>query len=338
MKRTLRLAALAAVASGALALAGNAFATQTIAVSQTATGLTIKVSQDQSDPQPAKITIYVPNGYQLSATQAPGTTIGSTSGHVFARDLNIPLPLSGNVVAADPAAHTTDACSPGGHAAVWDLQLTIAGNTIHLFVYVNPTSGAETAVGSAKLEVCLGPADVPPNTPGRSPNGAQLLDATFTVNNTITPPTGPTRWISLWTPYAAGIGVPNAAGTVEARSFVGPGSVTIASRITDKKKKLVRITGIATQSGIAVVGAKVSLLINSRTRFTAKTSASGSYTFRLQNTRRVVTTTFFQVRLTAGARDITATGCANPSRPPLPCVSATAGPFTAVSRKIKVRL
>jgi hypothetical protein len=338
MTTSLRLAAPAAFATAALALAGNAFATQTIAVSQSASSLTIKVAQDQTDPQPAKIIIYLPAGYTLNPAQAPGTTIGTTSGHVFARDLNIPLPLSGNVLALDPALHTMDPCSPGVHVAVWDLHLTVAGQAIDLPVYVSQTTGTETALGAAKLEVCLGPSDVPVGTPGRSPNGAQLLDATFTVNNTITPPSGASRVTSLWTPWGSGTGMPNPAGTVEARAFAGSGSATISARVTNRKKKLVRISGRAIQSGIGAAGAKVGLLINSRMRFSTKTSANGGYAFRLQNTRRAVSTTFFQVKVSAPVRDITATGCATPTFSAIPCVSATAGPFTATSKKIRLKL
>jgi hypothetical protein len=338
MQTILRLATVSVIATAALAFAGNAFATQRIAVSQTATSLTIKVTQDQSDPQPAKITIYIPSLYQLHAAGAVGSTIGTTSGQVFSRDLNIALPLSGDVVVLDPAQHTKDVCSPGSHVAVWDLHLTVAGQAIDLPVYLSATSGGETALGQAKLETCLGPADVPQGAPGRSPNGAQLLDATFTVNNQLTPPVGSSGWTSFWVPYAAGTGVPNAAGTIEARSVVGPGAATIVSRITNRRRKLLRLTGRVTQGGIPVGGVRVRLLINSKARFSTTTQANGGYVFRLRNTRRRVTTTFFQASVTAPARDITATGCANPTQQGVACVSATAGPFGAKSRKIRIRL
>src|SRR5919205_3797162 len=100
MKTLLKLAVLALAGTAALAFAGNALATQKLSVSQSATSLTIKVTQAQSDPQPAKIQIFVPTGYTLNTSAAPGTTIGTTSGSVFARDASIPLPLQGNVVVA----------------------------------------------------------------------------------------------------------------------------------------------------------------------------------------------------------------------------------------------
>src|SRR4051794_41483501 len=95
MKTLLKLAVLALAGTAALALAGNALATQKLSVTQSATSLTIKLSQAQTDPQPARISIFVPAGYTLNTAQAPGTVIGSTSGSVFAPDAEIPLPLSG---------------------------------------------------------------------------------------------------------------------------------------------------------------------------------------------------------------------------------------------------
>jgi hypothetical protein len=164
-----------------------------------------------------------------------------------------------------------------------------------------------------------------------------LLDATFTVENTLTPPAGPATWISFWTPYKAGSPAPDPGSTVEARSFVGPGSVTLRAKVLNKAMKIVRLSGVVTQGG-PVAGAKVALSINTRTRFATKSNASGGFAFRLQNTNRRATTTFFQAVATAVARDITSTGCSSPTMPPIRCVSATAGPFTAKSAKIKVRI
>jgi hypothetical protein len=307
-------------------------------VSQTATSLTIKVTQTANDQQPAKIQIYAPEGYTLNTSQAPGTTIGTTSGQVFARDQNIPLPLTGDVVVDNPANHTTDACSPGNNQAVWILRLSVAGQTIALPVYVNPTSGTEVGLGSAKLTVCLAPADTPQGSPGRSPFGAQLLSATFTVNNVFTAPAGAKRWTSLWTPYNAGNGVPNAAGTVEARAFVGPAAVTVTGRVTNKARRTVQIRGRVSYGGASVAGAAVRLLVNGKARFSGTSKAGGAYTFNLQKTVKKKSTTFFQVRATSGERDVTATGCAEPSVPGIACVSATQGAFNVVSRKIKIRL
>ena len=85
MKILLKLAVLALASTTALALAGNALAVQKLSVTQSSTALTIKISQAQSDQQPARIAIYVPTGYSINTSAAPGTKIGTTSGSVFAR-------------------------------------------------------------------------------------------------------------------------------------------------------------------------------------------------------------------------------------------------------------
>lgn len=337
MKTLFKLVVLASTATAALALAGNALAVQKLSVSQSATSLTIKVSQAQTDPQPARISIYVPTGYSLNTSQGPGTVIGTTSGSVFARDANIPLPLSGDVVVAPPNTNAAP-CFTGTHTAVWLLRLQVAGQQIQLPIAVDQTSGTAGALGAYQLVTCLAPSDVPQGTPGRSPNGAQLLEAVFTVNNIFTVPAGTSVWKTLTTPYTPGTGVPNAAGTVETRSIVGTGAISIGKKITSLKKRMLRLSGKVSQAGAAVAGSQVTLLLNGKvSKFKARTNAVGNYTINLRKTGKKSTTTF-QARVTVAERDVTTTGCASPSVPPVPCVSATASGFTALSAKIKVRL
>lgn len=336
MKTILKLAVLAVAGTAALALAGNALATQKLSIRQTATSLTIKDSQAQSDQQPVKIQIYVPSGYTINASQAPGTKIGTTTGTVFARDQNIPLPLSGDVVVVPPTTNAPG-CDPVTHLAVWNLALSVAGQTINLPVHVDQTVGAETGLGAYKLVICLAPSDVPQGTPGRSPFGAQLLEATFTVENVFTVPAGQSIWKAITTPYAPGTGVPNVAGTVETRSFVTDGAVTIAGKVTSKARRLLKLSGRVTQAGAAVAGAQVSILVNGKARFRARSNAGGNYSLTLKKTGKKATTTF-QASVNVAERDITSSGCATPSLPGIACVSATSSPFTAVSKKFTVRI
>jgi hypothetical protein len=336
MKRVVKLAVLAGAAMTALAFAGNALAVQKLSVSQTATSLTIKITQAQSDAQPAKIQIFVPASYTLNTTAAPGTVIGTTSGSVFARDANIPLPLSGDVVVAPPNTNAPG-CTTGTHLAVWLLRLQVAGQAIQLPITVDPNTNISFGGGSV-LVTCLAPADVPQGTPGRSPNGAQLLEADFTVNNLFQVPAEATTWKALTTPYSPGTGTPNVAGSVETRALVGTGALTIGTRVTNKKKRTLRISGKLTQAGAAVAGSQVRLLLNGKaSRFTARTAPTGNYTVVLRKTGKKSTTTF-QARVTVAERDVTSTGCQSPTLPIAPCVSATASGFTAVSRKVRVRL
>jgi hypothetical protein len=221
------------------------------------------------------------------------------------------------------------------HLTVWNLALSVAGQTINLPVHVDQLAGAAAALGAYKLVVCLAPSDIPPGTPGRSPFGAQLLEATFTVDNIFTPPADPAVWKTITTPYAPGTGAPNPAGTVETRSFVSDGTVSIAGKVG--KGRLLRLTGKVSQAGAAVAGATVSILVNGKARFRSRTSSTGSYSVTLKKNGKKTTTTF-QARVTVAERDITSTGCASPTLPGVACVSATSSPFTVVSRKLTIRL
>jgi hypothetical protein len=335
MKTILRLAVLVVAGTAALALAGNALATQKLSVRQTATSLTVKVSQAQSDPGPARVSVYVPSGYTINTSATPGTKIGSASGMVFSRDANIPLPLSGDVTAAAPSQGVA-ACDPATHLAVWILALSVAGQGLNLPVHVDQTAGAEAALGAYKLVICVPPDDVPVGTPGRAPQGTRLLDATFTLDNVFTVPAGQSIWKAITTPWAGG--TPNVAGTVETRAFAANGTISIAKKV-NAKARLVRFTGKVTQAGAPVAGARVTLLLNGKvTRFSARTNASGNYSIVLKKSGRKTTSTF-QARVVVAERDVTTTGCASPT-PGVPggCVSATAAAFTAVSAKLRIRL
>jgi predicted thioesterase len=157
------------------------------------------------------------------------------------------------------------------------------------------------------------------------------------VNNVFTVPAVQSTWKTITTPYLPSVGRPNVAGTVETRATASPGSLTIASRVTSAARRIVRFTGRVTQGGAAVAGAQVSVLINGRARFRARTNAGGNYSVVLKKTGKK-TTARFQARVTVAERDITTTGCSSPTLPGVACVSATASGFTAVSRVIRIRL
>jgi hypothetical protein len=336
MKTIIRLALLVAAATAALGLAGKSFATQKLSVRQDATSMTVRVSQAQSDPQPAKVTIYVPSGYTLNTSQAPGTKIGTATGNSFVRDQNTSLPLAGDVIVAPPDTNAIG-CATGTHLTVWVLDLQVAGQSQKVPVHIDATTGSETALGAYKLVICLPAADVPKDTPGRSPNGAQLLDMTFKVNSVFTAPVGQSIWKAITTPWTPRLPMPNPSGTVESRAFVSSGAVSLASKVLSAAKRIVKFSGEVTQSGSVLPGTQVNLLIDDKARFRARTNARGGYSVTLKKTgKRSVTT--FQARVTVAERDLTATGCGSPSLLGVACVSATGSPFTAVSRKIKVRI
>jgi hypothetical protein len=353
MHRGIRAALVATAGAATLSFTGSALAanTATVAVWHTpmalngSTSTTIHVAVPKSTDPIARLAIYAPAGYAATLGQATGTNIGSVEAAAFSYDTQLTLPLSGSVVTDDPAKHTSDACSPGTHAGVWILNLSVSGQTLQVPVYVDATSGSETALGAYRLIICLPPPDVPEGTPGRAAFGAQLLDAKFTVNGIFkTPATaGVLRWETLFTPYNAGKGTPNAIGTFEARSLVQLPVVLGLGVTYNKKKATYVLKGKLTEGGTPDAGISVNVF---RARSaatlpkvaTAKTKTDGSWTFT--GKLKPKKTTYFKVSASVGERDFTAQGCANPLPPtvaPAGCASATLPPWLTASRVVRLK-
>jgi hypothetical protein len=327
-----------------LVAAGSALAapnTATVAVSHTpmapgsSQATTIDITVPAATDPIAAITIYVPTGYTLNLSAAPNTTIGSVTAAALAHDAGLTLPLVGNVVTDSPAAHTTDACTPGVvHAAVWNLDLSVGTATLVLPFYVDPTSGAEQALGAYKLQICLPPWDTPVGSPGRSYEGAQLLQASFTVKGIFTTPStgGVEVWKSLFTPYTPTTGVPNLAGTFEARSLVAlPLSSTVKVATTTGGRY--KLSGRLTEAGLPVAGAAVTVYRGTTAKKLSKvasaTTTSGSWAVTGKLVKKK--TLYFKASATVAARDDTALGCQNPlpaTIAPAGCVSATLSPWS----------
>jgi hypothetical protein len=347
-----RTVLVAAVAVATLVFATAAFAANTATISVWHTPMvlagsdstTIHVTIPQTTDGIAAINIFVPSGYGATLGQAPGTTIGNVDAAALAHDNGLTLPLSGAVTTDDPAKHTTDQCSPGTNAGVWNMNLSVAGQTLVVPIYVNPTAGPATALGAYNLRICLPPWDVPVGTPGRAFNGAQLLDAKFTVNKILTTPTGAgvLKWETLFTPYTPGKGTPNAAGTFEARAFV-PIPILLGARVSYvKKKNTWTLSGKATEGGLPLSGLTVRIARGlSATRLTKQSSAKTGATGAWKASGKLIPkkTTYFQVSASVGERDYTATGCQSPLTPfaPAGCVTATLSPWSAKSAVVRVK-
>jgi hypothetical protein len=245
MKKAIRLAALASAVFASLAFAGSAlasFSPKLVISSATGSSTTrLGVVISNSDDPTAKVSIYIPNGYQLGAPAA-GTKLGDVTATASAADLGgAVLPLTGELDAIAPTATTNAAAAQCGVSPTqtWDLHLTAAGQALDIPMFVVPAGAPEAAVGyQAKLVVCLPPPDVPAGTPGRATFGAKLLSASFT-SSAITQPgaSGDFRWTSLWTPYNPGKGTPNAGGSVEVQSIR---HLPTAVKLTVTKKKVTK--------------------------------------------------------------------------------------------------
>lgn len=342
MRTVPRAALAAALAAVTLVFAATALAANTATVSVTGAGTatTLHFSVPQATDGIAVINIYVPTGYTMNLSQAVNTTIGSTDATANGHDVGLTLPLSGTVTTASPVAPATDPCGPGTHAAIWDLNLSVAGQPVTLTLYVDQTSGAEAGLGAYRMRICLPPWDTPVGSPGRAVDGAQLLDAKFTVNNIFTAPTsGLAVWHTLFTPYKPGIGALNLAGTFEARSLVGVPSLTLKAT---KKKGKYAVGGKLTEGGLPVGGTSVVVLRgNSATKVvkvgSATTGASGAWASSGKLGKKPF---YFKATASAGERDATATGCATPlplTVAPAGCASATLSAWTVSTSVVTLK-
>ena len=272
MRTTIRLALFAVAALSALGFASSAFASfvPKLIVSSTPTGSArVGVVVNNVDDPTARVSIYIPAGYQV-ATPATGATLGTVTATAAAADLGgAVLPLTGDLRTIPPNAAAAAQCGVTP-AQTWDLHLTAAGQVLDIPLYVVAGSAGEVAAGfPTKLVVCLPPPDVPAGTPGRATFGAKLLSATFD-SNAITQPaaTGDFRWTSLWTPYNPGKGTPNAPATVETQSIR---HIPTEIKQTITKKKL---TSFVTKR---IKGKKKRVkVIRTQVKFSATVSANGS--------------------------------------------------------------
>ena len=356
MKTSIRAALVAAAALATLALANAAFAANTgsLAVWYTPMTLgssnsaTIHVKVPQTTDPIAAVNIYAGTAIVNGGGPA-GTQIGSVEATAFARDQNLTLPLTGTVTTDDPAKYTAQSTACAGVAtstAVWLMNLAAPGNTLQIPIYVNHTSPAEAPLGPYKLSICLPPPDVPVGTPGRSFEGAQLLEAKLTLNQIFTAPTsaGLSKWTGLFTPYNPGKGTPNRAGTFEARAFV-PLPIALGLKASYvKKTNTWKLTGRLSAGGQGVAGATIRfvrgpLKTKLKTKSTTTTKSGG--TFSTAGHLKPKKTTYFQATASSATeQDYTATGCQTPDPAtvaPGGCVSATLSPWLATSAVVRIK-
>lgn len=342
MTKTIRAALFGATVLTALAFSSSAFASfaPRIVVVGNSDGTAISVSVANTDDPTSRVAIYVPQGYTLNPP-ALGSKLGLVVATASAADLGgAVLPLTGELdaiseAALSPAAKASEAsCIQGGTpAAIWDMHLAAAGQTLDIPMYVVPTTGVEQTAGSAKIVVCLPPPDVPTSNPARAVFGAKLLSATFTTNALVQNGSAEARWTSLWTPYTPGAGTPNAAGSVEAQSIVKAAPVA-SIKVTKKKlisykkvhKKRVKIvrtkvtySARATQGGAPAAG-----VISAVTKNGQPVKPSGSFILAKGKAATLV------ANEKVPDADLGAAGCTpTPLFQGLPCIDATAAGGTA---------
>jgi hypothetical protein len=338
MKKSLRLALLVCAGCAGLAFAGPALAKYdpSLTIEQTSYKLGAPTTVDvfiaiSNDADPtAQLKIFSPAGYAANLGAAPGTKIGSVLAIVKAKQLGgALLPLAGDVLVANPTdpaivAAATKCTGTATHGSIWVLNTSLQGQTVNIPVFVDK-------VGPLVVQtVCLPSPDVPVAAGGAT-FGAQLVLADFTIRGVFTNAGSRNgyEWAGVYTPYVPGTQTPNAAGTVEWRTYVGlPSSLTLAKAKTKRGIKLVgrlSIPGITFAGGSSVrlglyAGKKARPAPTATTAGTGKRivrspalSAAGRYTIRRP---AVKFTTFFQTRFENYVTECTG---ASPSGLPVPC-------------------
>jgi len=331
------IASVAALIAVPAALA--AFTTSKLEVRQTAAATTFKLTQSSSEDAVASVRIFVPTGTTVTATQAPGTTLGAVNALLKLHALaGAEVPVQGNVVVAPPGAvpaAIVAACTGGATpTATWLLALSIAGTPVNLPLFLIPTSGPLAGLGPAYIQTCLASPYIPP-AQGGGAGGAQLVTAEFSVQGVFSAvATG--AFVSILTPWTPGTGTVNAAGTVAAPAALAPGAVTAAARTRGKGAT---VTGRVTQAGQARGGATVTIF-GGATKTGLKrlgrvqVGTAGTFTFRAR------AGTFFRANAvatsSAAAPLCTALGAA---LTPLgiPCVNPTVNGFAVQSKVVRKR-
>jgi hypothetical protein len=252
-----RLLALGCVGAISLALAGSAPSADAIPAGQIVVvpvapsfggGLAVQILSS-GRAAPARVVTYVPAGFGVDTSTAPGTSIGEAV-LVFT---TVSTPdysdfAFGTFKAGDPASlpgnPAAQACSPGPHAAVWIATLKLDDRSLVVPFYVDPTSGSETSLGSFKLVACL-PSPYVPADQGGAPDGLRVLNLEVGLDKSVVtrPPAGTYTWRLFTTPYVFGTATPDVGATFEARArFMLPHLITERLRF-QRKTRTVLVTG-----------------------------------------------------------------------------------------------
>jgi hypothetical protein len=308
------------------------------------------VSDAANDPT-AKITIFSPAGYTSTLGQAPGTTVGHAWALVLAGALGgAPLPLSGPVVVGNPAdpalaaayAQCKSPADPITPQEVLVLNTSLQGQTIQVPDFLN------TAGPYVTQEICLPP-------PQTAAFNAKVVIASFTINGLFTNASaaGPYEWIADVTPYAGT--TPDAAGTVETRTYVGLPSSFSFKRLKSKSS-VVKFGGALKVRGLNPAGIRLRLYYAAKpkpaptflnpsakglgypsTNKNARTKglkSNGSYAITRPKVKK---RTYFQMRLDDEYGLDISQGCLTPSPTgqPIPCVLELISPMTANQITVK---
>jgi hypothetical protein len=213
-----------------------------------------------------------------------------------------------------------------------------------IFVDAQPTGSSPT--GDYALVACFRPADLAATDPSRSPEGDVVESFTFSPTAFGAPSApGTYLWRSLWTPFGAGTGALNTAGTVETQSVVTTPVGQLDLQAAKSSLRVQRKTvAVAVISGSVSVGGQPQPAVIVRLRrgpivsalqvlTRVHTGAAGEFAAVALLPQR----TSFQAVATIPAKDLGAAGC-QASSPDIPCLDATSGAVRLTSAVVTVKL
>ena len=291
----------------------------------------VSVHVSDAGPEIGEVTLYVPAGYGFDPTVPPGTKEGRVY-MLTGSDIGV-----GQLTAVDPASYddTPEAqvCAPGAHAAVWAMPLDflISSQRAVVPVYLDPTTGAETALGAYKLQTCLPLAIIP--SPGGWPIGMRLRNLTFEFTRFTNPDTAATYVWRAFVSEPDGSGDPDLSTTQEVRSDMAlAADLTLTGRF-DRKHSRVVLSGRLTTQTLPTGGIRVALFRVGphgarRHVATTQTSANGSYHFV-----RSMAETSTYVTEASGIGD-----CTGRSTAPRGCVDETRGAIDSSKNRVVARV
>ena len=294
-------------------------------------GLALDIFSLEKAPAPARVTIYMPAGFTVNTSAAPGTVLGDSYLALWSSLLVAPEYVFGTVAARDPASGgpAAQACAPGVHAALWMALFDIDDLSISMVIpfYVDPTQGSEASLGAFKLVACLASPYVSVAQGGAPYNLRMtelLLGLTEPGGPVIRKPSsGKFTWRLFTTPYVDGTATSNEGATFEARArMVLPHVLTERVRYLPKTKTVL-ITGSARLLGKPERGVIVSAAGGARTAAfldyfgQTKSRADGTYSLRkrvpqLRRARRL--------RVYVFGAETRSSACVDPSVAPRGCV------------------
>ncbi len=349
MKKSLRLALLVGASFVGLALAGPALAaySPSLTIEQSSYKLGAPFTADlfiataESDDPSAKLTIFAPAGYGVNLGKPAGTKVGSAVALIRAAALGgAVIPAAGDVVVGNPADPNIVAASmkctgSPTNQAVLVLNLVPPGQTnpIPFPVFANKVGPLTT------FQIC-----VPyPEVSATNPFGARVLALDATIQGVFTNASAANgyEWSALFTPYNPATKLPNPAGTIEWRTYVGlPQKLTLAKV---KAKKGFKLAGRLSITGLAPTGIRLNLYsgkkrnpapnatssgTGKRSARSAKLPRTGKYSM---SRRSVKFATFFQTRFENYLTDCSGP---SPSGQPVPCKGEDLAAVT--SNQVKV--